>query len=831
MAFGNRTTQLFPYLAFPVILGLILIGFQMVPLSQGIAKVVAPKQAELYEKFASPVDGELLPEANPASVAPRITMDADGTARMFNLMILVLISLVLGSHFFSSRRAIFILPFFVTINGMAISLYGMVQRLSSSTSIYGIEIDLVRQPFGPFVNKNNAAGFLLICMAGSLMLLFGVFFRKSASGQRPKPIITSEYPIWRQISLHIGVFLAELNAAKLAAILATATIGMGVLFTFSRGGILAMGTGMAMAATWFCMIRKSSFLLLGVLCVGMLVVGLLGFLGVGDQLASRLGTISNAELLTTDKRINHWVQTAPAIGDFNPFGSGVGSYLNVHRLYRVDSELRVFYFAENQYFQTLVEAGFIGLILLLTAILLLALSVRFISNRGNSPKTSAICIMGVFLIPSQMVVAFFDFGLFIPANAILMAVSCGFIAGQAHALADRLKKKNVFQYNIPRIIALTLLLAVFTVSLFSLISCQRYAQVERAMGQHPQNENYVSMNLKATEQRIDNLKTAITKLPDANGLVRLSELYLYRYRIQLFEALVGEDAVADSMDSKALDRKWISTGVDRLHNMVYQAWDSGSQRRVNDLITDPLVSDNVLPAVYYLKMSRSRSPLKPSVHLLLAQLHGVSPTRDADVFHLQRTQELAPANSVTALICGILNLQAGRLDPACKNLKKCLQIDRKNYKHVVSVSVPFLPAQRIVDEILPDDPLVLYTFANRYMASKSMEPVKFDVFRRVINLLDEAPQWDRRSLGIKAEIQEELSDYEGAIKTRQLAVDLNPSVLALRYKLARLMIKNGDLDDAAVIARYLIRNDKNNKSFMKLYKRTRELVEQRNLSR
>jgi len=320
------------------------------------------------------------------------------------------------------------------------------------------------------------------------------------------------------------------------------------------------------------------------------------------------------------------------------------------------------------------------------------------------------------------------------------------------------------------------------------------------------------MDLATTERQIKELKSAIEIVPDANGLIRLSELYIYRYRIQLFHALVGANISSETIESEALDRNWLSTGIDRLHNMVYQARGLENYRQVNALITDPLVSDNILPAVYYLKMSRSRSPLKPSVHLLLAQLHAVSPTKDADVFHLRRGLQLAPANSITALICGILNLQANRLDEACENLKKCLQIERANYKRVVRVAVPFLPAERIEQDILPDDPLLLFSFAKVYMSSKSMKSLKLNVFQRVENLLNKGQQWDRKSLEIKAEVQEVLDDLTGAIKTRRMLVDLNQTDPDLGIKLARLYIKNGDLDEAMLIVRYLLRNNRTHKN-------------------
>ena len=60
MAFGDSKTHQFPYLSIPVMLGLMLIGAQLIPLGSGLAGMVAPQQVELYEKYATPVESELL---------------------------------------------------------------------------------------------------------------------------------------------------------------------------------------------------------------------------------------------------------------------------------------------------------------------------------------------------------------------------------------------------------------------------------------------------------------------------------------------------------------------------------------------------------------------------------------------------------------------------------------------------------------------------------------------------------------------------------------------------------------------------------------------------
>ena len=792
MVFGNQLRSRFPLLAIPVMLGLLLIGFQMWPLNASIGQIFAPHQLELYEQYSSSAPDELLVDKlDPIAVDARITMDIDGTAKMFNLLTLALTCLILSCNFFSSRRFIYLLPFTMMVNGVLISLYGIIQQLRGDLTIYGIAFEDIVQPIGPFVNRNNAAGFLLICLSGSIAVLYGAFHSSTKPGARTRLVVSKEYPIWKRLGLQMGIFIADLNAAKILAMMGTFIIAVGILFSVSRGGILALGIGSVSALIYYSLTRRSSVALI-TLAVGLfLMLGLLGFAGVGEQLGSRFDRLSDVELVNNDERVNHWLQTSPAIREFVPLGSGLGSYLNVHRLYRADNEDKVFYFAENQYFQTLVESGFPGLLLLLTAIAILIVCVRFIAIHGNSPKTASISLMGVFLIPSQLIAALFDFGLFIPANTILMATVCGFLAGQAHALADRIEQRSFLRFKFPKLLSISLMLGLFSVVLFSTMSTRRYANIEKSIGPSPQLENYLSMDLEETDQRIQKLKRAITQVPDSQGLLRLAELYLYRYRIQLFDLLTKQAQDESELRADQLENVWLfSTGLDRLHRLIYEGWNSKDQVRISALIRDPLVREDLLPAAYYLELSRSRSPLNPAVHALLGQVHAVSDKQDADLPHFERAESLAPANANIAFVCGIFNLQANRTETACKNFARCLQIDPGNYRKVISVALPFITPEMIAQEILPDQIKLLFDFAENQMTSESLQSERSDLYRRIKLLSDQRENLDRKSLEIKSEVEEKLGKRGAAIKTRQILVAISPDRIGNRFRLVNLMLDN-----------------------------------------
>ena len=798
VALGKKAKHPFPLLAFPVIAGLLLLVVQTVELPDWARQILAQKQSEMYSAYADPVPGELLVEKGNSGTTPvRITMDLDGTLKSINLLTLALLCVVLASYFFSARNALAVLPLAATVNGVAISALGVVQRLKEDNRIFGfIELDHAATPFGPFVNQNNAAGYLLICLACSVGLIVMAFNRPMESGQRPRTIITNDYPVWQRARLHFGLFLAELNAVKLLTLLASAIIAAGVVATLSRGGFLALVVATAAVTLYYSMLKRS-FFAIGA-CAMLAVVVFVGtsLFGFGETIANRLDRASDTNFVSNEVRIRHWTQTSPAISEFSPLGSGVGSYHTVHRLYRVDSEDTIFYFAENQYFQTLVEAGWGGLLLLFSAIGILVICVRFLNSHGGSAKTHSMCATGIFLLVSQSIASLFDFGHFIPANTIAMALVSGMLVGQAHSLAGRLKKATSLRYTMPSAFANLLLLLIFSAGILGGLSTLQYSQTEQFVGKSPANLTQATTDLATVDKRIVDLKARVDENPESEGCRRLGELYILRYRLMLFDKLkrrIPYDKIADPKQARGI---WSSTALDRLHLIVQSEWRANNQNRIREVQNDALVKTNLLPAIWYLKKSRSRSPLQPVIHLLLGQLHSIGEQPDPDQPHLLRAQQLAPANAITHFICGLMDLQAYRIESACSNLRKCLQIDPGKYELVIRAAAPSLSAERIVSDIIPEDAFMLFKFANSYLLAQSSQSLKTESLRRARNLLIDDNRDDRKSLELLAEIEIELGETRAATMTLRRLVDMNPDVRRLRIKLINLLKDQSQFDKA-----------------------------------
>jgi len=297
------------------------------------------------------------------------------------------------------------------------------------------------------VNRNSAAGYLLICLGCAVGLTAIVLSRPKDAN---RPFNAKDMPFLTQLKMHALLFVSELNASKLACLIGCAVVAAGVMASLSRGGTLAMLFGGCVTLVFYGMARKPSLSSLVAIPAILFAALIAGWLGFGSQLLDRFEDVNSVSITEQeDSRIKHWTDTFPAVADFGPFGSGVGAYSQVHRLYRSDPEQAIFVYAESQFFQTVVELGWPGFVLLIAAWALSWYCSIFLLYRGSSVHSVGFGVAGVFTTSAVAVASAFDFGLYYTANMLFMAVCCGFVAYHAQALSGRLRKGNWLRFGRP----------------------------------------------------------------------------------------------------------------------------------------------------------------------------------------------------------------------------------------------------------------------------------------------------------------------------------------------------------------------------------------------
>ncbi|MEM7454033.1 MAG: O-antigen ligase family protein [Planctomycetota bacterium] len=833
-ALNKKSSQVFPYVGFLLGAGILIGLLQLSPLPD----FMLGRQIELYEQFAAdPGTAAVAADAQAQGPPVRATMFPEGTWYHIQLLLIALGGLLLGCRLFRSTDHLTFLLAACTVNGAAIAFFGLIQKLTFNGKLFWIvELQLGGQPFGPFVNRNNCAGYLLMCIAAAI----GLMVLQSGGPTRikgPKLIVSKEIPFWRQFYHHLLAFIAELTATKIATIIAIILMSTGVVSSLSRGGVLALILGSLFTLLIYAIARRpkySGFLFLGLVA---LVILFSGWVGFGEQLIDRFqkDTMNDSITEFRNLRLEQWQETWPAVQEMGWLGSGLGSYEYVHRIYRQSAELGIFKYAENQYFQALVEGGWAALTVYLLAWLICLNYSLLLLFRGTSAGTVGTGVLAVFLLSSQAVASFFDFGFYIPANMLLMAVMTGAIAYQAHALGGRLKKGSWLKFQLPNYFIQVVLLLVFAGVTFAAIDFYRRWDLDQQMAVNLERAGYDALSLEETEEKITNITALTNRTNSIKGVNYLAELWLHRSRIQYWQELKGVqslDALSEEDRQTRLERMWLLTRSSRVHMQVDNIRNLESEFAARTFVKEEFIQENYPRSRLYYQLSRTMCPLQAMVHMRLARINSVIGQGRNAYLEMERAVAIAPCSLETNISVGSYFMQIGQPEQAAPYFRKVLELDGRTFDEVLDTvsgrtgrGVPPMDVQLIYDEVIPDEPAMLHKYAMRYQRDDDQWMQQF--LERADRLIGSASQSNMKELVLSANIKLELGDYDEGIELLSMVLIGDPGDHKTRFRLGKLLLENGDLQGAQEHADYLYDLNRRNEEYEEFYEQVNTAVEEK----
>ena len=813
-AFHERQSQVFPYVFFLLAAGLLIGIVQIIPLPSWLIELLTGRQPEIYRGLSDNPDATVT-----------ISLDREGTWQQIRLMLIAISGLLLGCRFFRTNRDALLLLWAVTINGGLIAFVSIFQKAMGLP--YGLYSDL-RYPllhFGPFVNPNNAAGYLLLCLAAAVGLL--VITMTKPKNEKSPDVLKREMPLYLETYYQLLEFISRLTALKIGLLLIIGLLTCGIVASLSRGGVLALFAGTLATLLVYGVARKpknSVFVFVPVLG---LFVASVAWWSFGDALADKFEDVDVVNVADADVRLAHWRETASAIGEMGPLGSGLGSYKNVHRLYRSSNESAIFVYAENQFFQAVVEAGWPGLLLFCLAWILVFQCASLLIFKGNSPFSIGIGTAAVFLIFTQAIASCFDFGFYIGANLVLIAVSIGFICCHAQYLAGRLKKFSWLKYAMPNYVVKGIVLGLFAISFVACLDLFRLARMDSLMRPRSSRFDRENMSLDLTNERIEKLESWIlnplfSPLDGLKGnaysvaaLNHLGELHLHRSRLVLFQEMKQNQSFGFAVGAAELsaeekraddDRLWDFTDVQRIQENASHLKHSQSRFLSKEFLSKDAIQNNLPFALKAFQLSVKASPLQPLAHLRIGEIKGALDnirigSGDQDI---ERCLELAPGNSNFRLVAGVHYLQSNKPLLAVPHLRRCLELNPnpKNFKKIMRIlggrdtrSINYLDPGVIGLELIPNDPKMIFDFAAKQMPDDSEH--KLAVLQRAAEILDQMPHRQRDLMILSGDIALEKGDFEKATADYQLALVSQPNDNDLKLKLA-ICLTELDKEDAAL---------------------------------
>jgi O-antigen ligase len=328
----------------------------------------------------------------------------------------------LGLAFFGSLAALLIgttrmidragarhLAGLITLLGVVLAIVGIVSQATFSGKIYGFW-DLVQggTPFGPYVNKNHFAGWMLM----GIPVAIGYFMAIVSKGMDGRKSGLRNLILW---------FSTERASKALLIGFAIIAMSLSLVLTLSRSGITALSAALLLTAILGARYQtRGSRRAFSVGFVGLVICLVVFWVGV-DQIIERF---SQVDLTNASERPAIWADTLTIANQFWLTGTGLNTFGISTPFYQTSAPGLHLREAHNDYLQLAAEGGFLlGVPVVLTIVAFASQVRRRLQEDLGSVwwiRMGAVTSLAAIGIQSAV-----EFSLQMPGNAALFAVVAG----------------------------------------------------------------------------------------------------------------------------------------------------------------------------------------------------------------------------------------------------------------------------------------------------------------------------------------------------------------------------------------------------------------------
>jgi O-antigen ligase/tetratricopeptide (TPR) repeat protein len=678
------------------LLGLILLCFvQLVPLPMDVVKVVAPARAELHE-FLVPANSETLANetglARPGMIP--ITVDATATRLLLARLISVFAVYTVVRSWLLSKGFVQRLLWVLTGNGTLLAVLALGQFFSSPRTLLYWSIDVGASVYGPFVCRNHYPDFLAWSIGAAIALVLTPNEEdRKARDKAQEQNIPVKFNFFDGLMELLTTPLKLLDRpATLIPAICLGVMLVSIPISLSRGGLIAylvagvgvwlLGrvskpTGNSMVA-WALTLTFGSFL------------ALLLWFGVGP-ITTRFESIWQGG----DNRSEGWKSSMTQVGGNWMVGTGAGSHQRVEPMGRTTQPPEgVYDHAHNEYLEALVEGGLLRLSLTLLLVLgtlaLLAWGYWHRQNRSIGPT-----LLGMFFAMLVLAVhAFFDFGIHMPAVALVSAIGVAVGLGSTTDSAlvptrTRSKKKSSANLVLPAKPTTTsespwlgigvVVLLVGVMAILTLEARNRY--------------------------RADRFDAAADSWRNTTRPERFDK------RIEFQSArcrITPNDADA-----------WADLGVAYL--------DAALDQQPDGRFSPALLQSHIDPALQALRTSRNLNPYLPQVQARLGFHARRFAEADPAVRYLERAVRLLPTDAELHYAVGVEAYRAGKTELALAEWKRSLELSSKWLRPILQ-EAKGVSGERLCEAVLPNQPHLLVQAANERHPDQRLHAAERRVF-------------------------------------------------------------------------------------------------------
>ena len=336
----------------------------------------------------------------------------------------------------------------------------------------------------------------------------------------------------------------------------------------------------------------------------------------------------------------------------------------------------------NEYLELLVEAGIPGLVLGVLAVGLLVLPAWRAATRSDSLAVRGLAVGALFALTATAVHAFAEFGLHIPAIAVLVAVIGAQVAGLGDDTARQSggrsapKEERTDRY-IFRLWGLAPLLGAVTAVALGLVligSSYRANLVQRYLAAARQAQKEAAEAAQQAHQETEH--KARTRQRDYLDMAA---------RIAPDHAQVRADAA-------------------QAHLEAYDAWkqlDIAGKTLSNSGQEKEMVRSHLVPGLRHALQARDLCPTLPRPHVLIANHVEQLARADSRASYLERATFLLPFDPEIWYFRGLQEYLSGQLDQACSSWRHSLELSDRRLPEILRTCAGRLSSREIIDHVLP----------------------------------------------------------------------------------------------------------------------------------
>jgi hypothetical protein len=378
-----------------------VVALQLVPLPAALLARVSPatiqiaRQIDLGYATSQAATGAA---SHPMSIAPAVTMKG--------LAIFLTLSLFLvGTTAMMPRVRLKWLIRRLAGLGLAVALFGIVQRGTFNGKLYWVwtPINTAGNAFGPFVNRNHFAGWMLMVAALTAGYLCSLMIQHGPRRQLS----------WRQ---RLAAMTTSDSNRLLFASCALAVMALSIVWTLSRSAIAAFAVVTFLLSTLVSARFRGRRRMVTVAFLLVVVVFAVSWRGI-DTVYDWYSHTS-----TLEWRFELWRDTLAIVRDFRWFGTGLNTYGVSTLVYPMSDPTRHAMEAHSDYVQILSEGGIVLAVAALFAIVQLARAIRAGFAQPQTASLYWVRTGATLALVAMAIQELTDFSLQMPGNAVLFVL-------------------------------------------------------------------------------------------------------------------------------------------------------------------------------------------------------------------------------------------------------------------------------------------------------------------------------------------------------------------------------------------------------------------------